>query len=204
MKNALDESLAGGFIPMSKIAVLIDSNHPLMLEGYTDPSEISEEIVIDFTQGTFEEKKNILEQIQGKEVYSDLTCYNPNQLPEVKGSFSCVFLTEKKKVEFYGDQKKQIKEFFEQMGLELFPLSFQSTGFVYPRTFVQIVNEAYFALSEKVASREDIDRAMKFGVNYPFGPFEWSQGKEKFVKQLLTTLKEETGDARYEVCPLIN
>jgi hypothetical protein len=50
MKNALDESLAGGFIPMSKIAVLVDSNHPLMLEGYTDPSEISEEIVIDFTR----------------------------------------------------------------------------------------------------------------------------------------------------------
>jgi hypothetical protein len=124
MKNALDESLAGGFIPMSKIAVLVDSNHPLMLEGYTDPSEISEEIVIDFTQGTFEDKKNILEQLQGKEVYSDLTCYNPNQLPEVKGSFSCVFLTEKKKVEFYGDQKNKSKSFLSKWALSFSLLAF--------------------------------------------------------------------------------
>lgn len=37
-----------------------------------------------------------------------------------------------------------------------------------------IVNEAFLALSEGVATAEDIDRAMKLGANYPKGPFEWA------------------------------
>lgn len=36
-----------------------------------------------------------------------------------------------------------------------------------------IVNEASLALSEGVATAEDIDQAMKLGANYPKGPFEW-------------------------------
>jgi len=46
-------------------------------------------------------------------------------------------------------------------------------GFISPRVIAMIINEAWFALEEKVSSKEDIDTAMKLGTNYPFGPFEW-------------------------------
>ena len=49
-----------------------------------------------------------------------------------------------------------------------------------------IVNEAFLALSEGVATAEDIDQAMKLGANYPKGPFEWAE--EIGVRGILETL----------------
>jgi len=42
------------------------------------------------------------------------------------------------------------------------------------RVILAIVNEAYRALGDRVASASDIDLAMKLGANHPFGPFEWA------------------------------
>lgn len=47
-------------------------------------------------------------------------------------------------------------------------------GFVSARVLAMIINEAYFALEDKVSTREDIDLAMKLGTGYPYGPFEWA------------------------------
>ena len=67
-----------------------------------------------------------------------------------------------------------------------------------------IINEAYFAIEEDVASRTDIDLAMKLGTNYPFGPFEWSQRIGiKNVYQLLKAVFESTQDERYKICSLL-
>jgi 3-hydroxybutyryl-CoA dehydrogenase len=59
-----------------------------------------------------------------------------------------------------------------------------------------IVNEAFLALSEGVATAEDIDRAMKLGANYPKGPFEWAEeiGARSIVRTL-DSLREAHGDA---------
>jgi len=46
-------------------------------------------------------------------------------------------------------------------------------GFITARVIAMIINEAWFALEEKVSTKEEIDAAMKLGTNYPFGPFEW-------------------------------
>jgi 3-hydroxybutyryl-CoA dehydrogenase len=43
------------------------------------------------------------------------------------------------------------------------------------RVILAIVNEAYRALGDRVASSDDIDRAMQLGANHPFGPFEWAR-----------------------------
>lgn len=62
-------------------------------------------------------------------------------------------------------------------------------GFVSPRVISMIINEAYFALEDKVSTKNEIDTAMKLGTNYPYGPFEWSQKIGlKNVYELLTTL----------------
>lgn len=46
-------------------------------------------------------------------------------------------------------------------------------GFVTARVVAMIINEAWFALEEKVSTKKEIDVAMKLGTNYPLGPFEW-------------------------------
>jgi 3-hydroxybutyryl-CoA dehydrogenase len=77
-------------------------------------------------------------------------------------------------------------------------------GFVTPRVVSMIINEAYYAVQEGTASREDIDKAMKLGTNYPFGPFEWCQLiGTKHVYELLDALYEDTKDERYKICPLL-
>lgn len=77
-------------------------------------------------------------------------------------------------------------------------------GMVTPRVVCMIINEAYHAVQEGTASRQDIDKAMKLGTNYPYGPFEWCEliGK-KHVYELLEALYEDTHDERYKICPLM-
>ncbi len=48
----------------------------------------------------------------------------------------------------------------------------ESPGFVTSRINVLIGNEAFRMLQEGVASAEDIDTALKLGLNHPMGPFE--------------------------------
>jgi 3-hydroxybutyryl-CoA dehydrogenase len=75
-------------------------------------------------------------------------------------------------------------------------------GFITARVTSMIINEAYFALDEKVSSKNEIDIAMKLGTNYPYGPFEWSKkiGLKK-VYELLTTLSHS--HSRYEPAALL-
>ena len=76
------------------------------------------------------------------------------------------------------------------------------TGLITPRVVASIINEAFFALEEKVSTKEEIDTAMKLGTNYPFGPFEWSQliGLQN-VYSLLTALAKE--QSRYQPSALL-
>lgn len=71
-------------------------------------------------------------------------------------------------------------------------------GMVSPRVISMIVNEAWFTWEDGVASKEDIDTAMKLGTNYPFGPFAWGAliGLDKIVS-LLQSLTPQ--NPRYQV-----
>ncbi|MEU9184844.1 3-hydroxyacyl-CoA dehydrogenase [Streptomyces sp. NPDC048484] len=48
-------------------------------------------------------------------------------------------------------------------------------GLIVARTVARIVDLAHDAVAKGVATEEDIDTAMREGVNYPLGPFEWSR-----------------------------
>jgi 3-hydroxybutyryl-CoA dehydrogenase len=75
-------------------------------------------------------------------------------------------------------------------------------GFVTARVISMIINEAYFAFSEGISTKEEIDTAMKLGTNYPYGPFEWAQkiGLENIVT-LLNNLSSH--QSRYAPCRLL-
>jgi hypothetical protein len=67
-------------------------------------------------------------------------------------------------------------------------------GMVGPRVLFPIINEAYRVWAEKTAAFHDIETAMKLGVNYPWGPFEWAKkiGPEN-VAAVLSALAKEYG-----------
>jgi len=48
----------------------------------------------------------------------------------------------------------------------------ESPGFITSRINAMIGNEAFYILQEGIASAEDIDKALKLGLNHPMGPFE--------------------------------
>lgn len=64
-----------------------------------------------------------------------------------------------------------VKEVAEKMGKETVEVN-EFPGFVTSRISALVGNEAFHMLQEGVASAEDIDKAIKLGLNYPMGPLE--------------------------------
>jgi 3-hydroxybutyryl-CoA dehydrogenase len=74
---------------------------------------------------------------------------------------------------------------------------------VLSRLFAQIANEAAFALEEEIASPEDMETAMRLGLNWPLGPLRITRliGPRAAV-ELLEELQREKG-AAYAPAPLL-
>lgn len=77
-------------------------------------------------------------------------------------------------------------------------------GLVVARTIAMLVNEAADAVSQGVCDEAGADAAMKLGVNYPAGPFEWLAfwGAEPVVR-LLDRLDQHYRGERYRVSPYL-
>jgi len=83
------------------------------------------------------------------------------------------------------------------------PLSVADTpGLVSARTVAMLINEAADAVQQGVCTPEGADAAMKLGLNYPAGPFEWLAGwNETGVASLIDTLDHHYRGERYRVSP---
>jgi 3-hydroxybutyryl-CoA dehydrogenase len=78
-----------------------------------------------------------------------------------------------------------------------------STGFVTSRINVVIGNEAMTLLAEGVASAEDIDTAIRLGLNHPMGPLQLADLVGLDVRlAVLTELRRVHGD-KYRPAPLL-
>ena len=75
--------------------------------------------------------------------------------------------------EFSGKMTPHSMEVFSALGKDPVAVTDQP-GFVSARIISMIINEAYFALDENISTKAEIDTAMKYGTNYPYGPFEWA------------------------------
>ncbi|RLG35904.1 3-hydroxybutyryl-CoA dehydrogenase [Methanosarcinales archaeon] len=82
--------------------------------------------------------------------------------------------------------------------------STDSPGFIANRIALPLLNEAYYTLMEGVATKEDIDTAMKLGYNHPMGPLELSDlvGLDTILS-ILDVYYKEFGDPKYRACPLL-
>ncbi|MFS0575693.1 3-hydroxyacyl-CoA dehydrogenase family protein [Sporosarcina sp. 179-K 3D1 HS] len=67
---------------------------------------------------------------------------------------------------------EQLKAVAEQLKKESVVVNKDTPGFIVNRVMIPHFIEAIRLLEEGVASAEDIDKAVKFGLNYPMGPFE--------------------------------
>ena len=78
-----------------------------------------------------------------------------------------------------------------------------SPGFCGNRIGCPMINEAFFALGEGIASAEDIDKAMHFGWNHPMGPLALADmiGLDILVN-VMNYFNKELGD-KYRPAPLM-
>lgn len=80
----------------------------------------------------------------------------------------------------------------------------ESPGFIVNRMLIPMINEAVTILAEGVATKEDIDKAMKLGANHPLGPLSLADliGNDVCLS-IMETLHQETGDPKYRAHPLL-
>jgi 3-hydroxybutyryl-CoA dehydrogenase len=72
------------------------------------------------------------------------------------------------------------------------------------RIVCQLVNEACFAVTEKVGTPKDIDDGMVLGLNHPRGPFAWlDEIGPTHVLAVLDALRIELGEERYRAAPML-
>ncbi|MSQ41150.1 MAG: 3-hydroxybutyryl-CoA dehydrogenase [Dehalococcoidia bacterium] len=78
-----------------------------------------------------------------------------------------------------------------------------SPGFAVNRVLAPMLNEAILALGEGVASREEMDTAMKLGANHPMGPLELADliGLDVLLA-IMEVLHHELGE-KYRPAPLL-
>jgi 3-hydroxybutyryl-CoA dehydrogenase len=77
-------------------------------------------------------------------------------------------------------------------------------GFVVNRILVPMINEAFFVLSEGLATPDDIDAGMRLGCNQPIGPLALADmiGLDVCLAVMEVYLSEY-GDSKYRPCPLL-
>jgi 3-hydroxybutyryl-CoA dehydrogenase len=87
------------------------------------------------------------------------------------------------------------------LGFTPLPLA-DAPGLVVARTIAMLINEAADAVLQGVCDEAGADAAMKLGVNYPAGPFEWLKGwSVDGVIGVVRALDAEYRGERYRVSP---
>ncbi|MBO8157015.1 MAG: 3-hydroxyacyl-CoA dehydrogenase [Bacillaceae bacterium] len=100
------------------------------------------------------------------------------------------------------DTADVIQHTAEQMGKETVVVN-EFPGFVTSRISALVGNEAFYMLQEGVGTPEEIDKAIKLGLNYPMGPFELGDlvGLDTRLNNL-KYLHEKLGE-KYRPAPLL-
>lgn len=91
----------------------------------------------------------------------------------------------------------------KKMGKETVVVKKDSSGFVVNRVLVPALNEALYLLWEGIADRDDIDKAIQLGLNWPMGPLKLLDylGLDTTLA-IAEVLQKELGP-KYRPCPLL-
>lgn len=209
----------------NSLLVVCEKNHPLFesLQNQFIVRSMDEaigsyetyDVVIDLTILRTDKKIIFLKELAKTTkaiIISDLTCTFQEKvfqyLPQVKASLSSFFYSPTDTIEYYIKENLEehlktsidqiIKDFILKINKKCFRANFIEITFTMPRVVSQIINEAYFALEEKLATASDIDSSMLYGVNYPEGPIAWGNKTGlHYIVSILEELYLTTHDMRY-------
>jgi len=94
------------------------------------------------------------------------------------------------------------REWGKKIGKEVIVVK-EAPAFAVNRILCVMINEAFYALDEGIASAEDIDKGMMLGCNHPIGPLALSDliGNETLLR-VMEGLHKELGD-KYRPAPLL-
>jgi 3-hydroxybutyryl-CoA dehydrogenase len=99
--------------------------------------------------------------------------------------------------------RSQADAWLAALGFAPLPLT-DAPGLVVARTVAMLINEAADAVQQGVCSAAGADAAMKLGVNYPAGPFEWlARWSAREVVALLDALDHHYRGERYRASPFL-
>lgn len=97
------------------------------------------------------------------------------------------------------EHKDRIAQCFAPLGIRVI-FGADSPGLIVLRTVAMLANLGFDAAFKGVCSLEDVDNAMRYGVNYPKGPIQWA--KEVGIPRIRYTLRnlyELYQDDRYRL-----
>jgi 3-hydroxybutyryl-CoA dehydrogenase len=89
-----------------------------------------------------------------------------------------------------------------KMGKETVTIK-ESPGFITSRLNALIGNEAFYMLQEGITSAEEIDKAIKLGLNHPMGPFEMVDMVGLDTRLSILKFLHQTLGEKYRPCPLM-
>ncbi len=107
-----------------------------------------------------------------------------------------------KALETSDDTLAACREVGRRMGKEVIVVR-ESPGFITSRINALIGNEAFAMLEEGIASAEDIDKAVKLGLNHPMGPFELGDLVGLDVRLSILEYLHKTLGEKYRPSPLL-
>ncbi len=89
-----------------------------------------------------------------------------------------------------------------RMGKEVVVVK-EAPGFITSRINAMIGNEAFYMLQEGIATAEDIDKALKLGLNHPMGPFELVDLVGLDTRLHILEYLHKTLGEKFRPCPLL-
>jgi len=99
---------------------------------------------------------------------------------------------------------KRVNEISAKLGKQTVLCKKDSPGFIVNRILVPALNEAAFLVHEGVADPEDIDKAVKLGLNWPMGPLQLLDyvGLDTTFN-ITQVFMNEFQDSKYRASPLL-
>lgn len=109
-----------------------------------------------------------------------------------------------KGIETFEDTIEKAKTFTNNIDKKYVVVHVDRPGFLVNRLLIAYINEAIFTYAEGIASKEDIDTAMKMGAGMPWGPLELADniGLDNLYAVIMA-FYNEFRDPKYRPHPLL-